>query len=159
MKQVFLATAALSAAVWATPASSADYITLGKLTCTSKGSVGMIIMSQKNLMCTFDPQRSGRRAHYAGKIEKFGLDVGVTGHSVMVWAVLAKTGTSRDRVALAGRYYGVGADASIAAGGGAKVIVGGTNKAFMLQPLNVQAQEGVNLAVGIDKLTLAPAAM
>ncbi|MCY1185830.1 hypothetical protein D9M73_266450 [compost metagenome] len=75
----------------------------------------------------------------------------------MVWDVFAKTGTPVSAFALAGEYYGVGADASLAVGGGAKVIGGGTNKAFMLQPVNVQVQEGLNVAVGIDQLTLAPA--
>lgn len=37
------------------------------------------------------------------------------------------------------------------------MIAGGTNKAFMLQPLNVQAQEGLNLAIGVEKMTLVPA--
>ncbi|WFU08239.1 DUF992 domain-containing protein [Rhizobium sp. CB3090] len=159
LKHILLASAALSAAVWAAPAASADYSTLGTLTCTSKGSTGMIIMSQKNLMCTFEPSGGGPRARYAGMIQKYGVDLGVTGRSVMVWTVLARTGTPFTDIALAGEYYGVGADASVAAGGGAKVIAGGTNRAFMLQPLNVQAQEGVNVAVGVEKMTLAPASI
>jgi len=159
LKPILLASAALSVAIWAAPASSADYATLGKLTCTSKGSTGMIIMSQKNLMCTFEPSGGGPRARYAGTIQKYGVDLGVTGRSVMIWAVLAKTGTPWTDIALAGEYYGVGADASVAAGGGAKVISGGTNKAFMLQPLNVQVQEGVNIAFGVEKMTLAPASI
>ncbi|MEF0940738.1 DUF992 domain-containing protein [Rhizobium sp. BR 362] len=159
LKHVLLASAALSAAVWAAPANSADYATLGTLTCTSEGSTGMIIMSQKNLMCTFEPSGGGPIARYAGMIQKYGVDLGITGRSVMIWAVLAKTGTPFTDIALAGEYYGVGADASVAAGGGAKVIAGGTNRAFMLQPLNVQAQEGVNVAIGVEKMTLAPASI
>ncbi|MDL2399327.1 DUF992 domain-containing protein [Rhizobium mayense] len=159
LKQLLLASAALSLVIWAAPASSADYATLGRLTCTSEGSTGMIVMSQKNLMCTFEPSNGGPSARYAAAIQKYGIDLGVTGRSVMIWAVLAKTGTPWTDIALAGEYYGVGADASFAAGGGAKVITGGTNKAFMLQPLNVQAQEGVNIAVGVEKMTLAPASI
>ncbi|AVA22928.1 DUF992 domain-containing protein [Rhizobium sp. LEGMi198b] len=159
LKHILLASAALSFAVWAAPATSADYATLGRLTCTSKGSTGMIIMSQKNLMCIFEPSGGGAPARYAGMIQKYGVDLGITGRSVMVWVVLAKTGTPFSDIALAGEYYGVGADASVAAGGGAKVIAGGTNRAFMLQPLNVQAQEGVNVAIGVEKMTLAPASI
>ncbi len=70
----------------------------------------------------------------------------------MIWQVLAKTGTNIPEFALAGEYYGIGADASLGAGAGAKVIAGGTNKAFMLQPLNVQAQEGLDLAIGVEKI-------
>lgn len=59
----------------------------------------------------------------------------------MIWQVLAKTGTDIPQFALAGEYYGIGADASIGAGAGAKVIAGGTDKAFMLQPLNVRLRK------------------
>jgi len=153
-----IAAAALTAAACATPAAAADYVTLGRLVCGSDGGQGLIIKSEKNLICTYTPASGGMKAVYAGKIEKFGLDIGQTGKSVMVWQVLAKTGTDVPQFALAGEYYGVGADASLGAGAGAKVIAGGANQSFMLQPLNVQAQEGLNLAVGVEKMTLAPAA-
>ena len=29
----------------------------------------------------------------------------------------------------------------------------------MLQPVNVQVQEGLNIAIGVEKMTLAPAAI
>lgn len=157
-KQTMIATAAVAAAAVASPASAADYISLGRLVCGSDGGQGLIVKSEKNLMCTYTPAGGGPVAVYAGKIEKFGIDIGETGKSVMIWQVLAKTGTDFPEFALAGEYYGVGADASLGAGAGAKVIAGGTNKSFMLQPLNVQAQEGLNLAIGVEKMTLAPAA-
>jgi hypothetical protein len=36
------------------------------------------------------------------------------------------------------------------------VLVGGSNRTVTLQPLSVQAQAGVNLAVGVAGLTLNP---
>ena len=155
-KQTVIAAAIVSAAAWASSAAAADYISLGRLVCGSDGGQGLIVTSEKNLICTYTPASGGPKAVYAGKIEKFGIDIGQTGKSVMIWQVLAKTGTNIPDFALAGEYYGIGADASLGAGGGAKVIAGGTNKAFMLQPLNVQAQEGLNLAVGVEKMTLVP---
>ena len=155
-KHTMIAAAALTAAACATPAAAADYVTLGRLVCGSDGGQGLIIKSEKNLICTYTPASGGIKAVYAGKIEKFGIDIGETGKSVMIWQVLAKTGTDIPQFALAGEYYGIGADASVGAGAGAKVIAGGTNKAFMLQPLNVQAQEGLNLAIGVEKMTLVP---
>ena len=157
-RKTTIATVAVAAAAFASPAGAADYVSLGRLVCGSDGGQGLIITSQKNLICTYSPAAGGPKAVYAGKIEKFGLDIGQTGKSVMIWQVLAKTGTDIPDYALAGEYYGVGADASIGAGAGAKVIAGGTNQAFMLQPLNVQVQEGLNLAIGVEKMTLAPAA-
>jgi len=155
-KKTMIAAALLTAAAVASPAAAADYVTLGRLVCGSDGGQGLIVKSEKNLMCTYTPSSGGTKAVYAGKIEKFGLDLGQTGKSVMIWQVLAKTGTGVPQYALAGEYYGIGADASIGAGAGAKVIAGGADKAFMLQPLNVQAQEGLNLAVGVEKMTLVP---
>ena len=43
---------------------------------------------------------------------------------------------------------------SVGVGGGANVLVGGFNKTIALQPLSVQGQTGVNLAVGIAGLSL-----
>jgi hypothetical protein len=151
-------TAAL-AAMWVAPAGAANYVTVGRLVCGSEGGVGMIDTSEKMLKCTNTSAAGAPGAVYDGKIEKFGIDLGQTGKSVMIWDVLAKTGTSDANFPLSGEYYGVGADASFAAGAGAKVLGGGTDKAFMLQPVNVQVQEGLNIAVGVEKMTLAPAAI
>ncbi|PKA41751.1 DUF992 domain-containing protein [Rhizobium sullae] len=158
IKHMMIAATAVAAAAFASPASAANYVSLGRLVCGSEGGQGLIVTSRKNLICTYTPAGGGPKAVYAGKIEKFGLDIGETGKSVMIWQVLARTGTNIPEFALAGEYYGIGADASLGAGAGAKVIAGGTNQAFMLQPLNVQAQEGLNLAIGVEKMTLAPAA-
>ncbi|MGE6782645.1 DUF992 domain-containing protein [Ensifer adhaerens] len=152
-----LVTALALAALSTGPAAAQNYVALGRLVCGSEGGTGMIVTSTKNLMCTFTPANGAPKAVYAGTIRKIGIDIGKTGKSTMIWDVFAKTGTPISEFALAGEYYGVGADASLAVGGGAKVIGGGTNKAFMLQPVNVQVQEGLNVAVGIDELTLAPA--
>ena len=38
--------------------------------------------------------------------------------------------------------------------GGANLLVGGLDSAFMLEPLSVQAQTGVNLAVAVTSLEL-----
>jgi hypothetical protein len=155
-KQTMIAAAVVSAAACAGSAAAADYMSLGRLVCGSDGGQGLIVTSEKNLICTYTPASGGPKAVYAGKIEKFGIDIGQTGKSVMIWQVLAKTGTNMPDFALAGEYYGIGADASLGAGGGAKVIADGTDKAFMLQPLNLQAQEGLNLAIGVEKMTLVP---
>ena len=155
IRQTIIAAVALAALSGS--ASAQSYVTLGRLTCGSEGGTGLIITSTKNLMCTFRPADGSPGAVYAGKITKIGIDIGATGKTVMIWDVLAKTGTPLTQYALAGEYVGVGADASFAVGGGAKVIAGGTNKAFMLQPINVQVQEGLNVALGVDHLVLAPA--
>jgi hypothetical protein len=59
--------------------------------------------------------------------------------------------------ALAGTYAGVGAEATVGAGVGANVLIGGTGRAFSLQPLSVEGQTGLNIAGGITTVTLQPA--
>ena len=60
--------------------------------------------------------------------------------------------------ALAGHYAGVGADASVGAGLGANVLVGGTGRAFSLQPLSIEGETGLNIAAGVTTVTLTAAA-
>ena len=55
---------------------------------------------------------------------------------------------------LAGNYLGVNAEASLVTGGGANLLVGGFSSSFTLQPLSVQAQTGVNLAVAVTSMQL-----
>jgi hypothetical protein len=69
------------------------------------------------------------------------------------WAVLALD-RKYDEGQLAGRYFGVNAEASIVTGGGANLLVGGFNKSFTLQPLSVQSQTGLNLAVAVASMEL-----
>lgn len=54
-KQTMIAAAALAAAAWASSANAESYVTLGRLVCGSDGGQGLIITSQKNLICTYTP--------------------------------------------------------------------------------------------------------
>jgi len=55
---------------------------------------------------------------------------------------------------LAGTYAGATAEATIGVGLGAHILVGGSNQTIALQPVSVQGQVGVNLAVGFAELEL-----
>jgi len=57
---------------------------------------------------------------------------------------------------LSGTYTGVGAQASAGAGVGANVLVGGTGRAFSLQPVSISGQTGLNIAGGVTTVTLLP---
>lgn len=126
-------------------------VELGVLRCDVEGGTGFVFGSTKNLSCVFD--RDGADEVYVGKIEKFGLDIGTTTDTQIAWAVL---GASSDVPpgALAGSYGGVSAEATAGAGIGANALVGGSSDSVVLQPLSVQAQTGLNLAVAISSLTL-----
>jgi len=127
----------------------------GTLTCDISGGIGLIIASHKDVTCMFTPSQPGPREVYVGGINKFGLDVGATAGGEMVWAVYAPT--TRRFGALAGNYSGATAEATVGAGLGANVLVGGSDRTVALQPLSVQGQAGLNVAAGVAELTLHPA--
>src|ERR1035437_3591966 len=113
---------------------------VGSLTCDISAGIGLIITSKKELTCMFTPSQPGPREVYTGSITKFGLDLGATTGGEMVWAVYAPT--NRWFGALAGRYVGANAEATVGAGVGANVLVGGSNRTVSLQPVSVQGQGG-----------------
>jgi Protein of unknown function (DUF992) len=133
-------------------ANAQDRVQAGTLVCDVSGGIGMIIGSHKEVQCLFNPNQPGPTEAYFGGISKFGLDIGATSAGQMVWAVFAPT--SRAFGALAGVYTGATAEATIAVGLGANVLVGGSNRTIALQPLSVTGQTGLNLAAGVAQLEL-----
>jgi hypothetical protein len=115
--------------------------------------LGLIITSQKQLSCVFTPDRSDIMPEdYDGSITKYGLDLGITGGGIMVWAVF--TGTVAGPGFLAGEYVGASGEASVGAGVGANVLIGGSNRTVTLQPVSVSGQIGINIAVGVAAFRL-----
>jgi hypothetical protein len=135
--------------------AAAQRVKTGVLDCDVSGGWGWIIGSVKSVNCLFTPDQPGPREFYVGSISKFGLDVGATGRSQMVWAVYSQT--LGGPYALAGDYGGATGEATVAVGLGANVLVGGSNRTVALQPLSVTGQVGLNLAVGVAELRLRPA--
>jgi hypothetical protein len=136
-------------------ASSDQAQEVGRLECIIHGGVGMIVGSSKKLNCTYTPSDPNiPKEDYVGHVNKFGLDVGVTGKSVMQWLVLAPTKSGYGPGALAGNYAGASAEATAVVGAGANVLVGGSDRTFTLQPVSVQAQTGVNVAAGVTSFHL-----
>lgn len=153
-----LAAVAVAAAIgWPAPsmAQGPNRTKVGTLTCDISGGIGMIIASKKSVACMFTPSQPGPREVYTGAITKFGLDVGATAGGEMVWSVFAPS--NKQFGALAGNYAGASAEATVGAGLGANVLVGGSNRTVALQPVSVQGQAGLNLAVGVAELQLQPA--
>jgi hypothetical protein len=150
-----LAVAAAIALPVPTMAQSHDRTKVGSLTCDISGGIGVIVASKKSLACIFTPSKPGPREVYTGSITKFGLDVGATSGGEMVWTVFAPS--NKKFGALAGHYAGASAEATVGAGVGANVLIGGSNRTVTLQPVSVQGQTGLNLAVGVAGLDLRPA--
>ena len=128
---------------------------VGTLTCAMSASIGFIVGSQKNVNCVFRGRPGEPEEAYTGTMTTIGLDIGITTGGVIVWTVFADT--NRYAGMLAGRYSGATAEVSIAAGLGANVLVGGSNRTVALQPLSLQGQLGLDIAAGIGSLELHPA--
>lgn len=147
-----LATLALMAAGASAATAQDATLEVGSLTCNVAGGGSFIVGSTKSLDCTF-AGLSGKTEHYRGSISKVGLDLGVTGGGIIVWTVLA---ASQDlgSGALSGSYSGVGAEAAVGIGAGAKILVGGSQHSISLQPVSVQGNTGLNIALAVETMTL-----
>jgi hypothetical protein len=135
-------------------AQQASTTKAGTLTCRTSASLGLIIGSHQKLACRFAPDGSGVPEDYVGHINRLGLDLGIRAGGIMGWAVLAPT-NGVTHGALAGKYVGASGSVSVGVGANANVLVGGSHRSFALQPLSVEAQAGINLALGVAGLTLA----
>jgi hypothetical protein len=133
-------------------ASAQSRVQSGVLDCRGAPTTSFVVGSEHQLECTFKSD-NGAQSHYYGIVHRAGLDIGFTEKSVFGWAVLAPT----DRVGpgdLAGTYGGVTAGAAVGVGANANALVGGSANSFALQPLSVEGQTGLNVAVGAVELEL-----
>lgn len=126
-------------------------VKIGTLRCNVSSGVAVVIGSRA-LACQFRPNR-GRHESYGGRLTKIGVNLGVTGPGVLIWSVYEPANW---RGSLAGTYVGATGEASLGAGIGANALVGGFNSNVALQPLSIQGQSGVNIALGGASLELVP---
>ena len=139
-----------------TPAAAQSRVQAGILECRGGGSAGFVVGSVRQLQCWFHADYGARYPYYA-LVQRVGLDVGFTSRSTLAWAVFAPT----RRIGpgdLSGNYAGVTAGAAVGIGGNANALVGGSYNSFALQPLSLEGQTGLNVAVGVASLELRPAA-
>jgi len=144
---------AIGLAMLPAAAHSSQAVT-GKLDCDVSAGIGAVIGSKKDIACTFTPSGSGPTERYVGEIADFGLDVGNITRGKLIWLVYNATA---DVGGLQGTYRGVAADASLGLGLGAQVLAGGSRGSIALQPASVQGDVGVNIAVGVESLSLRAA--
>lgn len=129
---------------------------VGTLRCDIPGGVGYVVGSRREVACEYRPT-AGRNAVdlYLGHINKIGVDLGATGPSVMAWVVIAHS-TDLGPGDLAGKYRGASATVAALIGGGANLLVGGSDVTVSLQPLSFEGQTGLSVAAGYSSLTLDP---
>ena len=126
---------------------------VGGLTCSTGPRVGLVLGSRQDMRCVFVASATGQQYVYTGTIRRLGLDVGVTRGGTLFWAVFARN-SQIGRGTLRGNYVGASGNVAVGLGLGAKVLVGGSRRTITLQPLSVEGQIGLNLALGVANLTL-----
>ncbi|MGW9229664.1 DUF992 domain-containing protein [Pseudorhizobium sp. NPDC055634] len=140
------------------PAYEADArngVKIGYLTCDIGGGVGYVLGSAKEVSCVFTSTDGIRQDEYVGSLRKMGIDLGFTTRGRLVWAVFAPTAGYHSG-SLAGLYQGATAEATVGAGIGANVLVGGTSGSIHLQTVSIQGQLGLNIAATGTSMTLTP---
>ena len=152
-KGYLAAAAVLATLVAAAPAEAAGRVQVGVLRCHVVGGVGFVVGSSRDISCRFEPASRGRAERYYGTIDRFGLDIGATRKTTIVWGVLSPTDQMRPG-ALEGTYVGASAEATAGVGLGANALVGGFDRSIALNPVSVQAQTGINIAAGVAGLKL-----
>ena len=137
------------------PVAQQPYNRSGMLSCAMAPTIGLIVGSQQMMRCEFRPER-GTPEYYSGMMSRIGLDLGVTAGGQMAWAVLVSSQVPT-RWALTGTYLGGSGDIALGIGVGANLLIGGNNTSVALQPLFIEGQVGLNLALGVASLQLRPA--
>jgi hypothetical protein len=129
-------------------------VRIGYLDCTIGSGVGYVLGSAKEADCAFRSAMGGEAIdHYTGVVRKMGIDLGFTTRTRLIWAVFAPT-AGYHHGSLSGLYQGATAEATLGAGVGANVLVGGTAGSIHLQTVSVTGQLGLNVAATGTSVTL-----
>ena len=134
-----------------TPAPTGERVKVGVLACDIEGGFGFLIASSKRLACRYNGV--GGAESYFGRVTRVGADIGVTGKQVLSWTVFAPA-TTDVFSGLEGGYAGVGANAAVGVGFGTNVLLGGSGRRIVLQPVSLQTGTGLNASAGITGLSL-----
>ncbi len=130
---------------------------IGLMTCQTvpHSGVSLLIHSTVDIKCRFESTDGSGVERYIGETGvAFGVDLSSNVKKELVYAVFAtdfKSGSYK----LAGKYGGVGASASVGAGVGAQVLLGGNNDSISLQPV-IEGNTGIGVSAGITYLYIEP---
>lgn len=144
------------AAMFSIPAGAQaqSWTQVGTLTCKVDPNIGFIIVGHQSMRCLYTPGAGqGPPQTYDGAINTVGVSIGFSAESALAWAVFAPT-TGVPAGALAGEYVGVTGTAAVGVGGGANVLMGGSNRTIALQPVSLQGSVALNVVAGLSSLQL-----
>src|SRR3954463_11342294 len=150
LRTTMLAATALVALI--TGAQAGAGVKVGLLTCEVDSGWGYVLGSSRDIECVYRPMR-GPEDRYRGSISKLGVDIGYTDTGTIIWDVIAPA-SDMEAGALEGMYGGATANATVIAGVGANVLIGGFERSIALQPVSVMGSSGLNVAAGLGALRL-----
>jgi len=134
-------------------AQSPNWVKVGGLGCTMSPTIGLLVVSEQKLNCKFTPDGPYPPENYTGTMGTVGIDVGVIGGGLLAWAVYMPT-QGPPQGSLAGTYGGASGSIAAGVGVGANVLLGGSGRSVMLQPISVEGSVGIEVTLGVAALTL-----
>ncbi len=164
MRKISLAVAAaamVGSLGFAIDAGAGERVKIGLLKCSISDTddsvrnrrINIFTPADRTLDCLFESSTQYASEEYSGTFRRIGPVIGRVDTSNMIWAVFA-TGYGGENGKLEGVYRGVSAEATLGVGVGANVLVGGFDRSIALQPVSVQTQLGLNIALSGAALDL-----
>ncbi|MGH8565239.1 MAG: DUF992 domain-containing protein [Gammaproteobacteria bacterium] len=129
---------------------------IGTLTCKSVPGTRRSILIHSSVEVSCDYKEGIVEEKYKGETGiALGVDLNLKQDETLAWAVFAPASdVSAGNYALAGKYTGAKASATVGVGVGANVLIGGGKKSFTLQPVSLTGSKGVGVAGGVGYLYL-----
>lgn len=118
--------------------------------------VNLIIRSTVDVACTFETVDGEKHAYKGETGIELGLDLSFRKDEQFAFTVITSVDKKFDKQAVAGKYIGAKAAASIGVGLGAAALIGGSDNSFGLQPLAIETNKGFGVAAGIGFLYIEP---
>lgn len=128
---------------------------IGVLTCKTvpHTTVNLLVHSTTDVRCDFVATDGSGVEHYIGETGVgFGVDLSYKRESTIAFTVFAADGHAGNHK-MAGKYVGAGASATVGAGVGAQVLVGGGDKSISLEPA-LEGNTGLGASAGLTYLYL-----
>jgi hypothetical protein len=126
---------------------------IGMLDCVIEGEAALVINDAEGLVCTFVPASGELSDTYFGGVRQFAPNMAITDRMALRWTMLAASPDAFSSGALEGAYVAAPPQtAGSSLGSGA--LMGGFQNTFVLRPVAVPAELGINVAPEITSFRL-----
>lgn len=129
----------------------------GTLTCSVEPGVGLVFGSTRATRCEFVSNRGGFTQSYNGRIDRAGLDLGLTSGQTIAWRVMTPGGASRSSM-LDGFFAGPSAEATLFGGPGSQIAFTAGGDRVVMEPVMYSGHAGFSFAVGEARMSIGAAA-